>query len=205
MLKRYRLFLIILMLALPAESVADHLPQCERDLPIFHAAMRDRNLEEELRASEPDRPTVQAWESVPSGKRSSAHLAFTTGMPAEEVLKFYLQTFGVPLREEKPAPPLELLAFHKPDNFSDCYDDRGKRISEAEKARSEMERKRRPLSPGKWLEAAAFFWVVPEENGDLSELTLQIRDVSFTCRQENSNGSRTETQIRFSRITWQNL
>jgi hypothetical protein len=202
MLKSIR-FLVLLLLTMPTESVAANLPQCEKDLPIFHAAIQDMRLEAELRASEPDRPTAQGWEPAPGEKRSSAHLAFTTGMPAEEVLKFYLQMFGVPLRVDKPLPPLDLLAFHDPDNFFDCYDDRGKRISAGEKSRSEMERKRRPLSPGKWLEAAAISWVVPEANGDLSELTLQIRDASFVCRQENSNGRRTETQIRFSRITWQ--
>jgi hypothetical protein len=66
-----------------------------------------------------------------------------------------------------------------------------------------MEKKRRPFSPGKWIKGADFTWVVQEPSGDLSELTLQIRDASFDCRPENRNGRRTETQIRFSRITWQ--
>lgn len=204
MLKRYRLFLILLMLALPTKSFAAHLPQCEWDLPIFHAAIQDMGLEAELRASEPDHPTAQGWGAAPSGKRSSAHLAFTTGSPAEVVLKFYMQMFGVPLRDDKPLPPLDRLSFHDPESFSDCYDDQGKRIAEGEKARTEMGKKRRPFSPGKWLEGAAFSWVVQEANGDLSELTLQIRDASFPCRQESRNRRRNETEILFSRITWQN-
>jgi len=199
---RYGLFLTFLLLALPTASVADRLPQSERDLPIFPAAIRDMPLESQLGAAEPERPAAPGWE--PGGKRSSAHLAFTTGMPAEVVLKFYLQIFGVPLRDGGPSPPLERLSFHEGDSFADCYDLKGQRFSAGDKARAELERKRKPLRPGKWIAGAVFSWAVQEANGDFSELTLQIRDASFACRQENSNGRRIETEIRFSRITWYN-
>ena len=201
MLKRYGLFLTFLLLAPPAAAVADRLPQSERDLPIFPAASRDMPLEAQLRAAEPERPAAPGWE--PGGKRSSVYLAFTTGMPAEEVLKFYLQIFGVPVRDGEPSPPLERLAFHQRESFADCYDEQGRRFSEGEKARSEMERKRKPFMPERWIEGADFSWTVLEANGDFSELILQIRDASFACRQDYSNGRRTETEIRFSRLTWQ--
>jgi hypothetical protein len=201
MLKTYRLLLLCFLLLFAVDSLAANLPRCEKELPIFPAAIRDRDLEAELRTSEPDRP-IQGWEFA-HHKRSSVHLAFTTGMPAEKVLNFYLQMFGVAIREGEPAPPLKALAFHDQESFSDCFDDQGKKISEGEQARIAMEKNRRPFRPEKWLECASFFWVVEENNGGFSELNLQICDTTFACRKESRNG-RTETEIRFSRITWQN-
>ena len=198
-MKKYGLLAFLLLFS--AESFAAHLPHCEKTLPIVPAAMRDRHLEAELRSSEPDRPTTQEL-LAPGDKRSSAHLVLRSGLPAEEVLKFYQQMFCV---EREPPHPLARLSFHDQESIHDCYDDRGRRVLEGEKARSAMEMNRKPFKPGKWLRNAIFFWVVHEDNGDLSEFTLDIQDVSFTCRDESSQQGKTETLIRFSRMTWLDL
>jgi hypothetical protein len=198
MMSRYH-FLTFLLLLISADSFAVHLPLCEKDLPIVPAAIRDRQLEAELRAAEPDHPATQEWLPASSDKRSSAHLVLHSGLPAEEVLRFYQQMFCV---EKEPSPPLARLSFHDHDSINDCYDERGRRILEGEKARAAMEMNRKPFKPGKWLRNASFFWVVHEDNGDLSELTLDIQDVSFSCREGSDQQGITETLIRFSRITW---
>lgn len=202
MLKYYCSVAILLLFC--GNSVATHLPRCEKDLPVVPAAIRDRDLEAELRAAELDQPTTQGWQAAPGGKRSSAHLALKTGLPAEKVLAFYRQMFGLMVREE-PSPPLTDLIFHDLESICDCYDHRGQRILEGEKARALMERNRKPLLPDKWLRGATFSWVVHETNGDLTELTLDIEDASFDCRNGNSQEGTTETRVRFSRITWQDL
>jgi hypothetical protein len=194
--------LLVVLLLFSAESAAVHLPRCEKDLPIVPAAIRDRQQEAELQAAEPEQPTAQDWQAVPAGKRSSAHLALKTGRPAEEVLRFYQQMFGVALREE-PAPPLARLIFHDKESIWDCYDQRGQRMLDGQKARAAMETNRKPLLPGRWLKGATFSWMVHEANGDLSELTLEIEDASFDCGFRSSQTDTTETRIHFSRMTWQ--
>ena len=199
MLHTHGIFGVIFFLSLTSQALSAQLPNSEKELPIFPVTVRDRGLECELRLAEPSRPAAHGWESVPIAKRSSAHLVFNSGMYAEEVFTFYLQAFGV-VFHEGPIPPLERLSFHTEESLDSCDEKSPQWI----KARERME-SRRPFRSGKWLEYASFSWVVEELNGDFSELNLHIHDVSFACSQENSPPKHTGTQIRFSRVTWQEL
>jgi hypothetical protein len=196
----------VLLLAISAQAA--QTPRTEQDVPIYSGAIRDNQAEAAAATDVEgfhDEIHGSSEQGEPLIRRSSSLRIYTVAAPAEEVLVFYLRQLGgsegdPAILYDRPTAAGKVSPVYYNLGFIDfgMYE-RG----DAARMKVELERTRKPLTPGQWVSGAGFHWQVGEANGDVSHFELQLQDDSFHTFDAKGN-KRTQTSIVINKTTYMN-